>query len=143
MVLSFGELLLRICPDTDGEWLERNNLSFYVGGAEANVATALALWGIPSGYATAVPDNLMARQVLNYLEKTGVDTSRVVYGGQRLGLYFLPKGKDLKNAGVIYDRDGSAFAGLAPGELDWERLLKGVSWLHFSAISPALNSKVA
>jgi 2-dehydro-3-deoxygluconokinase len=67
----------------------------------------------------------------------------VVYQGQRLGLYFLPKGKDLKNAGVIYDRDGSAFAGLVPGSLDWDRLLKGVSWLHFSAISPALNKNVA
>jgi 2-dehydro-3-deoxygluconokinase len=143
MVLSFGELLLRICPDTEGEWLERNNLSFYVGGAEANVATALALWGVPSGYATAVPDNLMSRQIVDYLGQKGVDTSRVVYQGKRLGLYFLPKGKDLKNAGVIYDRDGSAFAELTPGMLDWDRLLKGVSWLHFSAISPALNGRVA
>ena len=143
MVLSFGELLLRICPDTEGKWLEQNNLSFYVGGAEANVATALALWGIPSGYATAVPDNLMTRQVLGYLDQKGVDTSRVVYGGDRLGLYFLPKGKDLKNAGVIYDRSHSAFAGLKPGMLNWDRLLDGVSWLHFSAISPALNKDVA
>lgn len=143
MVLSFGELLLRICPDTDGNWLKQNNLSFYVGGAEANVATALALWGIPSSYCTAVPDNLMTRQVLNDLQQKGVDTSRVIHGGQRLGLYFLPKGKDLKNAGVIYDRDHSAFAELKPGMVNWEQVLDGVRWLHFSAISPALNSRVA
>jgi 2-dehydro-3-deoxygluconokinase len=143
MVLSFGELLLRICPDTDGEWLERNNLSFYVGGAEANVATALALWGIPSAYCTAVPNNLMTMQILSDLQKKGVDVSRVIHGGQRLGLYFLPKGKDLKNAGVIYDRDHSAFAELKPGMVNWEKVLDGVRWLHFSAISPALNSRVA
>jgi 2-dehydro-3-deoxygluconokinase len=143
MVLSFGELLLRICPDTGGKWLEQNNLPFYVGGAEANVATALALWGIPSGYATAVPDNLMTRQILGHLAQKGVDTSRVIYGGERLGLYFLPKGKDLKNAGVIYDRDHSAFAELKPGMVNWEQVLDGVGWLHFSAISPALNSRLA
>jgi 2-dehydro-3-deoxygluconokinase len=143
MVLSFGELLLRICPDTEGEWLERNNLSFYVGGAEANVATALALWGIPSAYCTALPNNLMTMQILSDLRKKGIDVSRVIHGGQRLGLYFLPKGKDLKNAAVIYDRDYSAFAELKPGMVNWEQVLDGVKWLHFSAISPALNSRVA
>jgi 2-dehydro-3-deoxygluconokinase len=143
MVLSFGELLLRICPDTEGEWLQQNSLPFYVGGAEANVATALALWGVPSGYATAVPDNLMTRQILDYLGRKGIDTSKIHYAGQRLGLYFLPKGKDLKNAAVIYDRAHSAFAELKPAVLDWDQILKGVSWLHFSAISPALNSQVA
>jgi 2-dehydro-3-deoxygluconokinase len=143
MVLSFGELLLRICPDTEGEWLRQNSLSFYVGGAEANVATALALWGVPSAYATALPENMLSQQLIVYLQKKGIDTSRIIHRGERLGLYFLPKGKDLKNAGVIYDRDHSAFAGLLPGTLDWDSLLKGVDWLHFSAISPALNKQTA
>jgi 2-dehydro-3-deoxygluconokinase len=143
MVLSFGELLLRICPDTEGEWLEQNSLDFYVGGAEANVATALALWGIPSAYATALPENMISRQLIGYLQKKGIDTSRIIHRGERMGLYFLPKGKDLKNAGVIYDRDHSAFAGLAPGTLDWDKMLKDIDWLHFSAISPALNKQTA
>ena len=142
-VLSFGELLLRICPDTDGDWLKENNLSFYVGGAEANVATALALWGIPSAYFSVLPDNMVARQVAGWLEQKGVDISRVVYAGERLGLYYLPKGKDLKNAGVIYDRAHSAFSALLPGTIDWDRVLDGVEWLHISAISPALNQAVA
>jgi 2-dehydro-3-deoxygluconokinase len=142
-VLSFGELLLRICPDVEGNWLEANNLPFYVGGAEANVATALALWGIPSAYLTALPDNMLARQLAAYLEEKGVDTSRVLYQGERLGLYFLPKGKDVKNAGVIYDRAHSSFSALRPGTIDWDRVLEGVEWLHFSAISPALNRYVA
>jgi 2-dehydro-3-deoxygluconokinase len=142
-VLSFGELLLRICPDVEGNWLEENSLPFYVGGAEANVATALALWGIPSAYLTALPDNLIARQLAGYLEERGVDTSRVVFRGERVGLYYLPKGKDVKNAGVIYDRQHSAFSALRPGTIDWDSVLDGVGWLNFSAISPALSQLVA
>lgn len=135
--------MLRICPDAEGAWLEQNNLPFYVGGAEANVATALALWGIPSAYTTALPENLLSRQLVSYLQQKGIDTSRIIYGGERLGLYFLPRGKDLKNAGVIYDRDHSSFSGLLPGTVDWDKLLDGIDWLHFSAISPALNKGVA
>jgi 2-dehydro-3-deoxygluconokinase len=142
-VLSFGELLLRICPDIEGNWLEENNLPFYVGGAEANVATALALWGIPSAYLTALPDNMLARQLAGYLEDRRVDTSRVLYQGDRLGLYYLPKGKDVKNSGVIYDREHSSFSALRPGMIDWDAALDGVGWLHFSAISPALGRCVA
>ena len=143
MVLSFGELLLRICPDGEGAWLQENALSCYVGGAEANVATALALWDIPSAYFTVLPDNLLGHQLTDYLAQRRIDTSRVLYQGNRVGLYFLPKGKDLKNAGVIYDRDHSSFSDLQPGTIDWDRVLQGVKWLHFSAISPALNKRVA
>lgn len=134
---------MRICPDGDGLWLKENALSCYVGGAEANVATALALWGIPSAYFTALPDNLMGHQLAEYLEERHIDTSRVLYQGGRVGLYFLPKGKDLKNAGVIYDRDHSSFSDLQPGSIDWDKVLRDTTWLHFSAISPALNSRVA
>lgn len=142
-MLSFGELLLRICPDADGDWLKENILPFYIGGAELNVATALALWGTPSAYFTALPDNLLCRQLVASLEEKGVDLSKVRYGGERLGLYFLPKGKDLKNASVIYDRAHSAFAGLQPGMVDWDAVLEDVGWLHFSAISPALSMQLA
>jgi len=142
-VLSFGELLLRICPDADGGWVKENVLPFYVGGAEANVATALALWGVPSAYFTALPDNLLCRQLAAYLEEKGIDTSRVVFQGDRLGLYFLPKGKDLKNASVIYDRAHSSFADLRPGMVNWDAVLEDVGWLHFSAISPALSGQLA
>ena len=143
LVLSFGELLLRICPDAEGEWLEQNTLPFYVGGAEANVATALALWGTPSAYFTALPENSLSHQLTGYLEEKKIDTSRVLFQGDRIGLYFLTKGKDLKNAGVIYDRAHSSFAELQPGSIDWGAVLENVGWLHFSAISPALNARSA
>jgi 2-dehydro-3-deoxygluconokinase len=142
-VLSFGELLLRICPDGDGEWLVENKLPFYVGGAELNVATALALWDIPSAYFTALPENFMSEQIIGYMDDRNIDTSKIYRGGDRIGLYYLPKGKDLKNAGVIYDRANSAFAMLQTGQIDWDKVLDGVTWFHFSAICPALNQAAA
>ncbi|MHA6247176.1 PfkB family carbohydrate kinase [Pontibacter sp. CAU 1760] len=142
-VLSFGELLLRICPDEGGQWLQHNSLPFYVGGAEANVATALALWQVPSAYFTAVPDNFLSEQLIGYLQSRQVGTAPIVKQGERLGLYYLPKGKDLKNTGVIYDRAGSSFATLQPGTIDWAQVFEGVSWFHFSAICPAITQSVA
>lgn len=142
-VLSFGELLLRICPDGDGQWLAENKLPFYVGGAELNVATALALWGIPSAYFTALPENFMSEQIIGYMDDCKIDTSKIHHGGDRIGLYYLPKGKDLKNAGVIYDRANSAFAMLQAGTINWDKVLDGVTWFHFSAICPALNQAAA
>lgn len=142
-VLSFGELLLRISPDADGEWLKENKLPFYVGGAEANVATALARWNVPSAYFTALPDNFLAQQLVGYLRQQHIDTQSIYYHGDRIGLYFLPKGKDLKNAGVIYDRAGSAFVELRTGMINWDKVLEGVSWFHFSAICPAISQGIA
>jgi 2-dehydro-3-deoxygluconokinase len=142
-VLSFGELLLRISPDADGNWLDNNALPFYVGGAELNVATALALWDVPSKYFTALPKNGLSEQIIGYLNKKNIDTSPVYSHGNRLGLYFLTKGKDLKHDALIYDRANSAFADLQPGMIDWDEVLDGVSWFHFSAICPAINQQVA
>nr|WP_067062433.1 sugar kinase [Mucilaginibacter sp. L294] len=142
-VLSFGELLLRIVPDAVGNWLNDNTLPTYIGGAELNVATALALWDVPSRYFTALPSNGLSEQLIAYLNKKNIDTSPVYYHGERLGLYFLTKGKDLKHDALIYDRANSAFAGLKPGMIDWDKVLDGVSWFHFSAICPAISQQVA
>ena len=142
-VLSFGEILLRIVPDADGEWLNDNVLPFFIGGAELNVANALALWEVPSKYFTAMPENGMSAQIVNYLEKKKVDTSPVYYHGNRIGIYYLTKGKDLKHDALIYDRANSAFADLKPGMINWDKVLDGVSWFHFSAICPAISQQVA
>jgi len=142
-VLTFGELLLRISPDEGGEWLKENLFPFYIAGAELNVATALALWGVPSKYITALPDNGMSKQIVEFLERKGIDMSSVMYQGSRLGLYFLTKGRDLKNDALIYDRAHSSFSELKPGIIDWDKQFEGVSWFHFSAICPALNQNIA
>jgi len=142
-VLSFGELLLRISPDAEGEWLTDNQLPFYIGGAELNVVTALALWDVPSKYFTALPQNGLSAQIMTHLQNKNVDTSPIFYGDGRLGLYFLTKGQDLKHDALIYDRAGSAFSNLKPGIIDWDEVLQNVSWFHFSAICPAINQNVA
>jgi 2-dehydro-3-deoxygluconokinase len=142
-VLSFGEILLRICPDMDGLWLEENKLPFYIGGAELNAATALALWGVPSAYLSAMPDNSITQEIIGYVDAKKVDVSKMIFGGERLGLYYLPKGKDLKNAGVIYDRANSSYASLKINQINWDEIFEDVSWFHFSAICPAINQDIA
>ncbi|PBQ31360.1 carbohydrate kinase [Sphingobacteriaceae bacterium] len=141
-VLCFGELLLRMSPRINGEWINDNTIPTYVGGAELNVATALAKWKIPSKYFTALPDHALSHELINYLKKKNIDASSVNLSGERIGIYFLPQGSDLKNSGVIYDRAHSSFSQLKPGMIDWNKTLKDVTWFHFSAINPALNLNV-
>lgn len=115
----------------------------FVGGAELNVATALANWKVPVKYSTALPENSLADDILGYVADKGIDPSGIVRFGQRIGTYYLPQGTDLKNAGVIYDRAHSAFSELSVGKADWDAILQDTSWLHVSAISPALSASVA
>jgi len=117
-------------------------MMLYMGGAEANVATALAAWDVPVKYCTVLPDNFMSRHIISYLEYKGIFTSSIVFGGSRIGLYYLERGADLKGS-MVYDREGSSFSQLKSGTIDWDRVLQDVSWLNLSAISPALNRDVA
>jgi len=142
-ILCFGELLFRIGLDTGGNWLNENIIPFYMGGAELNVATALALWGLPAEYLTALPDNHMSTQVVEHLEHKNIGTSNIYHHGSRVGLYYLTHGADLKNDSLIYDRAGSAFAELKAGMINWDKVLDDVSWFHFSAICPAINQNIA
>ena len=142
-ILTFGELLLRICPDGDGNWLRQNTLPFHVGGAELNVAAALALWGLPVNYFTALPDNHMSAQLTDHLQQKNISTAPIVYTGDRVGLFYLTPGRDMKHNALIYDRAGSAFAGLKPGMVNWDKVLEDISWFHFSAICPAISQNVA
>jgi 2-dehydro-3-deoxygluconokinase len=141
-VFCFGELLLRMSPVLNRAWIQTNSMPVYVGGAELNVATALARWGVPARYSTALPDNYLSKEICDEIQSKKIDTSAIHYSGSRVGLYYLPQGADMKNAGVIYDRAHSSFADLQPGMIDWDTVLKDVSWFHFSAISPALNENV-
>lgn len=141
-ILCFGELLFRISPAPHGDSNEKQPMQLYIGGAEANVATALAGWQVPVKYCTALPDNFMSRHVIDYLEYKGIYSSSVLFAGDRIGVYYLERGADLKGK-MVYDREHSAFSELKPGMIDWEKVLKDVEWFNFSAISPALNQNVA
>ena len=143
MIYCFGEILLRFSPVSTGGWIRQAAMPVFVGGAELNVATALAGWGLPVRYGSVLPDNSLADDMADYIARQGIDPSGLIRGGERVGTYYLPQGKDLKNAGVIYDRAHSGFANLKPGDVDWNTALAGINWLHISAISPALNQSVA
>lgn len=142
-VFCFGELLLRLSPELNGEWIRQNAMPVFIGGAELNVATALAKWQVPVSYGTAIPDNYLSKEITAFIDQKGIDTSKIIFSGDRIGTYYLPQGTDLKHAGVIYDRAHSSFSELQPGQINWDELLNDVSWFHFSAISPALNARVA
>jgi 2-dehydro-3-deoxygluconokinase len=142
-VLCFGELLLRLSPQLNGEWIRQNVMPVYIGGAELNVATALARWQQPVSYCTALPDHYLSKEIIHAVNAKGIGTETILLRGNRIGTYYLPQGADLKNAGVIYDRAGSSFWELKPGQIDWDNLLQNSNWFHFSAISPALNETVA
>ncbi|RYZ35538.1 MAG: sugar kinase [Sphingobacteriales bacterium] len=142
-VLCFGELLLRLSPAVSGEWIREQSMPVFVGGAELNAAQALAIWGTPVAYMSALPDNLLSKQIIQYLNQKQVDVSVMQYRGNRIGTYYLPVGSELKNAGVIYDRAHSSFSELEPGMIDWDKAFDGITWFHFSAICPALSQGVA
>ena len=142
-VLCFGEVLLRFAPDASGNWLAQTSIPVYAGGAELNVASALAKWNIPTRYFTAVPENFLGNQVLAYLKERNIDVTGIYRGGARIGTYYLEEGADVKHAGIVYDRALSAFAELQPGMLNWDEILDGVDWLHLSAICPALSNDTA
>ena len=141
-VLCFGEILLRVSPASIEDTTEKHPFVLFIGGAEANSATALAGWNVPVKYCTALPDNFMSEYVTNYLEYKGIYTSSIISSGNRIGLYYLDRGSDLKSS-VIYDRVGSSFSELKRGMIDWDKVLRDVSWFNFTAISPAINENIA
>lgn len=137
-VITLGEILFRLSPD-----LANDAAAMFIGGAEANVAASLARWGTTVAYISKLPENGLSKEVAAQLEKRGIATDRMLYGGERIGVYYLAQGSDLKHAEVVYDRANSSFSKIAPGTVDWQSLLRDASWLHWSAITPALNENMA
>jgi len=142
-VFCFGEILLRFSPILQKQWIEEHTMPVFVGGAELNVAKALAAWKQPVRYLSVLPDNYISKEIIEALLEEGIDSSKMILSGERIGTYTLPMGADLKNAGVIYDRAYSSFSFLKRGMINWEQVLEGYDWFHFTAISPALNPDIA
>lgn len=142
-VCCFGELLLRYSPVMHGGFIKDASMPVFIGGAELNAATALAKWEVPVKYVTALPDNYLAKEIVEDIAAKNIGTDDIHFSGERIGAYYLPQGADLKNSAVIYDRNYSSFSQLKPGDIDWDKAFENVSWLHFSAISPALSEQAA
>lgn len=142
-VLSFGEILLRLASPGYTKLFQKDSLDATFCGGEANVAVSLAILGQESSFITKVPNNDIGRAAINSMRYFGVNTSKVIYGGGRLGTYYLEKGASQRPSKVIYDRAYSSIALAEPEEFDWDVILDGVEWFHWTGINPALSQNVA
>ena len=138
-VVTFGELLLRLSPPGEERLLASPQLVTYFGGAEANVAVALCHLGVPCDYVTRLPENPLGDAGLEALRREGVGTRWIARGGERLGLYFVEPGADLRMMRVVYDRAASAFAQIDPASIDWAAVLADAVWFHATGITPTLG----
>ena len=142
-VVSFGEMMLRLSPPGQERLFQSPQLRTYFGGSEANVAVNLAHLGVRSDYVTRLPANAVGDAAVSALRAEGVGVRGVLRGGERMGIYFVESGADLRAMRVVYDRAGSSFSQIAPDEVDWESLLHGAAWLHLSGITSALSDGAA
>lgn len=142
-MVCFGELLLRLGAPGHELLLQRPQLDVHVGGAEANVAVALAHWGHRVRMVSRVSDNALGQAAAGVLRLHGVDTTAVQHADGRMGLYFLTTGAGHRPSQVIYDRADSTFARSMPQDFDWDALLEGAGWLHLSGVTPALGASLA
>lgn len=142
-IVCFGEIMLRLSPPGYTRFVQANSFDVVYGGGEANVSVSLANYGMDAAFVSRVPDNSIGDSAVNELRRYGVDTSYIVRGGERLGIYFLEKGASQRPSKVIYDRKYSAISEAKPGDLDWRTIFNGASWFHFTGITPALGDKPA
>ena len=138
-VLTFGEIMLRLKPPGVERFFQSPSFEATFGGGEANVAVSLANYGMDVAFLTILPDNVLGDEVLKELRSFGVDTSRILRGEGRLGIYFLEGGANQLPSKVVYDSDNSAIALAKPGDIDWDTAFDGVDWLHITGITPALS----
>ena len=134
-VVTFGEVMLRLTAPKFQRFSQTNEFIATYGGSEANVAISLVNFGIPTEFVTRLPENAMAQACVNSLQAYGLGTDGIIYGGKRMGLYFLESGAAFRNSNVVYDREGSSFATLRPGMIDWEKILSDAGWFHWSGIA--------
>ena len=142
-VITFGEIMLRLATPDYLRFCQSDKLNATFGGGEANVAVSLANYGIATEFVTRLPKNDIARACVMDLRKYGVGTSHIVYGGDRLGIYFLETGAVARASKVVYDRAHSAISEIQPGMVNWEEVFKDASWFHWTGITPAISQGAA
>lgn len=143
LTVTFGEIMLRLAPPGFERFLQSPMFLATFGGGEANVAVALAGFGQPARYVTVLPANPIGDAVVAELRRFGVDTSCIVRGQGRMGVYYVEPGANQRPSKVVYDRDHSAIALAKPGDLDWNRCFDGAGWFHVTGITPAISASAA
>ncbi|MBE6939709.1 MAG: sugar kinase [Ruminococcaceae bacterium] len=141
-IVTFGEVMMRLNPEGYLRFVQADRWEVSYAGGEANVAVSLAGYGVEAAFISKVPAHEIGQSAINELRRYGVDTSGVVRGGERLGIYFAEKGASQRASKVIYDRAGSAIAKAKAEEFDWEKIFAGADWFHFTGITPALGGEL-
>lgn len=138
-VICFGEIMGRLCPDGYLKIVQANKLNLTFAGGEANVAVSLANYGTDAAFITKLPDNDIGKSVVRTLRSYAVDLTGVVFGGERLGMYYVEKGASQRPSKVIYDRKYSSISMADRCDFNWEQIFDGAQWFHFTGITPALS----
>ena len=142
-VITFGEIMLRLSTPGYLRFGQARQFDATFGGGEANVAVSLANYGLDARFITRLPDNDIAKACIKDLRSYGVDTSGIIFGGERVGIYFLETGAVARPSKVVYDRANSAIATIQPGMIDWKKVFEGADWFHWTGITPALSQGAA
>ncbi len=141
--VCFGEIMGRLSPVGYKRFVQADCFEVIYGGGEANVAASLANFGMNASYVTKLPDNDIGKSALRTLRAHGVDTADIVWGGERLGLYYCEKGASQRPSKVIYDRKYSSISAATCADFDWKKIFEGAGWFHFTGITPALSDSCA
>ncbi|MDX1940860.1 MAG: sugar kinase [Saprospiraceae bacterium] len=142
-VVTFGEIMLRLATPGYLRFAQTDVFEATYGGGEANVAVSLANYGLHAKFVTRLPKNDLGEAAIMNLRKYNVDTSDIIFGGERLGIYFLEAGAVSRASKVVYDRSMSAISEIKTGMIDWEKVLEGASWFHWTGITPAISQGAA
>ena len=140
--VTFGEIMLRLNPEGYLRFVQADKFEASYAGGEANVAVSLANFGDEAAFVTKVPDHEVGQCAVNALRHYGVDTRYMIRDGVRLGLYYVEKGASQRGSKVIYDRAGSAIALAKREDFDWDAILDGADWFHWTGITPALGGEL-
>lgn len=142
-IVTVGEIMMRLQPSGYKRFMQADSFDIVFGGGEANVAVSLAQFGEDVAFVTKLPQNVIADKCVKELKGWGVDVSKIVRGGDRMGIYFCEKGCSQRGSNVIYDRAGSAIANIGENDLDISAVLGGAEWLHWTGITPAISDAMA
>ena len=141
-VVTFGEIMLRLAPNGYYRFFQNDQLQATFGGGEANVAVSLANFDLDAAYVTKLPAHAIGQAAVDSLRHFGVDTSKIVRGGDRVGIYYLEKGASQRGSVCIYDRAHSAIQEASRSDFDWDTIFEGADWFHFTGITPALGQNL-
>ncbi len=143
-IVTFGEIMLRLSPaGLNNRFVQADQFDVVYGGGEANVAVSCANYGHEAYFVTKLPAHEIGQSALNALRRYGVHTDFIARGGKRLGIYYLESGSAMRPSKVIYDRAGSSIAEASVEDFDFDAIMEGADWFHWSGITPAISDKAA